>query len=253
VQPSDYRPRVGERVLVGLRVGHPGRTEPYGRNPGHIREFFVRTPQGRWPIAGRPGADPAGVLPVRVPGVHLLGYWSQPNVHEMAPQDFEVYLAAEGLESGLSERERRGEGQRPGREHFVRSAKALLVAGIGTFTGHDALLGLPLELVPISDPQTAATGDRLAVALLFDGLPVPGVLVSAFSARHLDRVQQMRTDAGGSASLLVTESGLWYLRAVHMVRSQEGSTADWTSYWASLSFEVPGAGAVAGQPGGSLE
>jgi hypothetical protein len=110
---------------------------------------------GAFPFAARPDTTRLQTSA----GVHILAYWSQPNAHEMAPGPFESYLEEEGLQGALQERARRGEDDVPGREHFVRCAKSLLlVADGGSPRGHDEVLGLPLEIVPVTNPFTARRG-----------------------------------------------------------------------------------------------
>jgi hypothetical protein len=94
-----------------------------------------------------------------------------------------------------------------------------------------------------------ATSDTLAVCLLFDGKPIPGVLVHAWrqplaselkpaapaSRREVEPAVAVRTDAQGRAVLPIAGGGEWLISAVHMVPSQEAG-ADWESSWASLTF-----------------
>ena len=49
---------------------------------------------------------------------------------------------------------------------------------------------------------------------------------------------QVRSDARGGAALRLSASGIWLIKAVHMVRLENHPKADWESYWASLLFEL---------------
>ncbi len=46
------------------------------------------------------------------------------------------------------------------------------------------------------------------------------------------------TDSDGRATLIMGESGRWYLRTIHMVRLPEDPEAEWESFWSTLTFEV---------------
>ena len=249
IEPSSYRPSVGERVLIGLRIGHPSEAEPYARNPSHIRAFFIRSPRGRFPVRGSSGHDPAGNVRIEEAGVHILAYWSQPNAHEMAPGPFESYLEEEGLQGALQERARRGEDNVPGREHFVRCAKSLLLAADGGSPGgHDEVLGLPLEIVPVTNPFTARPGKPYVARLLYEGKPLTGCQLSATSVEEPRSVQTRHTDERGFVSIDATRSGAWILDAVHIVRAVDESSVEWQSFWASLTFEIPPAAGDEAQP-----
>jgi uncharacterized GH25 family protein len=50
------------------------------------------------------------------------------------------------------------------------------------------------------------------------------------------------TDKTGAAEFKLTKGGVWLVRGVHMRRVTEKEpvpAADWESFWASVSFELP--------------
>jgi len=54
---------------------------------------------------------------------------------------------------------------------------------------------------------------------------------------HHDELTQVRTDAEGKLSVDIAHQGIWYLRTIHLVHSEEeGLTHE--SNWATLTFEV---------------
>jgi uncharacterized GH25 family protein len=46
-----------------------------------------------------------------------------------------------------------------------------------------------------------------------------------------------RTDINGRVRFRLRPAGMWLVKAVHMVPAPGGTNADWTSFWASLTFE----------------
>lgn len=74
--------------------------------------------------------------------------------------------------------------------------------------------------------------------LLYEGKPLPGALVVAIN--HADRLKKLaaRSDKTGRVRLDLP-TGIWLVKAVHMVPAPAGSGADWESLWASLTFERP--------------
>ena len=48
-----------------------------------------------------------------------------------------------------------------------------------------------------------------------------------------------RTDANGRARITVKATGPHRLHAIVMVRCAAPEAADWESFWASLTFEIP--------------
>src|SRR5258705_10253597 len=62
IEPSTFRPAVGDRVTAALRVGQRLAGEPLPRIPALIDRFVVRGDGGvERPVVGRMGADPAGI------------------------------------------------------------------------------------------------------------------------------------------------------------------------------------------------
>ncbi len=74
---------------------------------------------------------------------------------------------------------------------------------------------------------------------LVDGEPVPNQLV--FAGGHgadgaMDEASA-RTDASGHVRFRLGEAGRWYVRFIHMVRTDDADL-DYESKWATLSFEI---------------
>ena len=83
-----------------------------------------------------------------------------------------------------------------------------------------------------------SVGSALSVQLLYLKQPISGVLVSAVSKEHPDESIESRTDVDGRARLILSHSGTWLIKAVHMIRLEDDNKADWESYWASLLFHL---------------
>src|SRR5258706_2800717 len=76
IEPTTFSPAVGEIVGAKLRVGQDLLGDPLPRDPTLINQFVVDDVEGRKPLVGRPGADPAGFLRVSRPGLMVVGYFS---------------------------------------------------------------------------------------------------------------------------------------------------------------------------------
>lgn len=230
IEPSSFRPEPGSRISVRLQVGERLRGEPVPRMPERIERFAVVGPGGEMEVAGMSGADPAGWASPASPGLHWIVYDSNHARVELDGPKFDAYLGEEGLEAVRETR-----AGKPGmvREIYSRCAKSLLAVG-EPGDGFDRVLGLELELVPEKNPYALKAGEALPVRLLHRGKPLAGALVVAISRESRIAV---RSDAEGRAELHLDRSGLWLVKAVHMVPAPAGSSADWESLWASLTFD----------------
>ena len=242
IEPSTFEAPEGAPVALHLRVGQGFRGDPVPRNDAKIERFVVEGPLGEAPVAGRDGADPAGIVRPAVRGAHVVGYRSRSTAIELEAGKFEAYLAEEGLDAVLAARKERGLTQEPGREVYSRCAKTLLRVGLPpreAAPGFDRALGLRLELIPLADPAALAKDAALDVELRHEGKPLEKALVTAMRKNAPDDRVSARTDARGRVSLKVDVAGEWLVKAVHMVPAPADSKADWESLWASLTFEVP--------------
>src|SRR6185295_8811529 len=124
-------------------------------------------------------------------------------------------------------------------ELFSRCAKTLLLSGPLDAGQGDRSLGFPLELVAERNPYAIAAGQDLPVRLTYEGRPLAGALVAAMNQDASSKLTA-RSDKDGRVHFRLPGAGMWMIKAVHMIPAQPGAQADWQSFWASLTFELPG-------------
>ena len=244
MEPSTFSPAAGDIVSVRLRVGQDLLGDPIPRDPALVNQFVFEDASGRKPLVGRDGADPAGFLRVSAPGVVVIGYRSNPSQVELTAEKFNQYLKEEGLEAVAALRARRNETGAKARELFSRCAKSLVLSGLPNDAQGDRTLGFPLELVAERNPYAIRAGQDLPVRLTYQSRPLAGALVVAMNRLNPSEKLTARTDADGRVRLQLRRSGMWLIKAVHMLPAPAGALADWESYWASLTFEFGSPGAA---------
>jgi hypothetical protein len=226
---------MGLRLLVGQdMIG-----DPVPREPDSIERFVVAAGTGQKAVPGREGGDPAGIIKVDVSGLMIIGYQSYARAIELPPEKFTQYLGEEGLDEIRNLMVAPGRAKGMARERFIRCAKTLVSSGTMTPKDADRSLGLALELVAERNPYAAKAGERLPFVLTYGGAPRPGALVIAMNARDPDKRLSARTDRNGRVEFTLPRGGLWLIKAVHMTAAPPGTTADWQSYWASSTFDLP--------------
>ena len=237
IEPMSFSPEPGDIVGVRLRVGQDLLGDPLPRQSSLIKQFLVEDKQGRKPVIGREGANPAGFLRASAPGLLVIGYASNPSKVELPAEKFNQYLQDEGLDSIAALRARRNQTGEKVQEMFSRCAKSLVFSGPSTGAGSDRKLGFTLELVAERNPYAIPSGGEFPVRLTYEGLPLPGALVIAMNKMNPTEKQKVRTDKEGRAVFHLRPGGMWLIKAVHMIPAPSGSNADWASFWASLTFE----------------
>jgi hypothetical protein len=213
------------------------RGDPVPRDPSLLVRFVVVGPGGETPVPGRDYTEPAGVATLQAPGLYVVAYDSRRSPVELAAEKFEGYLRQEGLEEISALRARRGQSGAAVKEVFSRCAKSLVVLPGGSRSGYDRVMGQRLELVPEKDPHALAGGE-LQLRLLYEGKPLAGALVVGLQKDRPARPSG-RSDARGRVRLKLDRPGFWLIKAVHMVPAPKDAGADWESFWASLTFELP--------------
>ena len=237
IDPTTFSPTAGEIIGVRLRVGQDFLGDPLPRDPALINQFVVVDAEGRKPVVGRSGADPAGFVRAAAPGVLVIGYSSHPSPLQQTAEKFNQYLKEEGLEGVAALRASRGQSG-VAREIFSRSAKSLVLSGSTDTSQGDRSLGFTLELVAERNPYTMDAGQDLPIRLTYENRPLAGALVVAINRAHPAQKLTARSGKDGRVRFRLPRGGVWLIKAVHMVEAPAGANAEWASYWASLTFEL---------------
>jgi uncharacterized GH25 family protein len=238
MEPTTFSPNTGQIVGVRLRVGQDLLGDPLPRSSGLVNQFVVVDAEGRKPVVGRDGSDPAGFVRAAMPGILVIGYHSNPSAVELTAEKFNQYLKEEGLEAVAALRARRNETGAVAHEIFSRCAKSLLLSGAPTDAQGDRRLGFPLELVAERNPYAIGAGQDLPVRLTYENRALAGALVVAMNRQNPTDRQSARTDADGRVRFRLRPGGMWLIKAVHMLPAPAGTNAEWASFWASLTFQA---------------
>ncbi|MGB5653065.1 MAG: DUF4198 domain-containing protein, partial [Robiginitalea sp.] len=200
------------------------------------------------------------------PGTWLAGVSTGPRNIEMSGAAFNSYLEHDGIIDMLEWRRENQAMDLPAVEKYSKHVKTIFQVGDKTSEDWKAVLGYPIEFVPLENPYDLHPGHTLAVQLLFRGKPLANELVyvgldtagsenstehsheagEAHEHEHTDSSvddhthtggTQLRTDAQGIAKVFLPTKGIWYLRTIHLVPTEEtGLTHE--SNWATLSFAI---------------
>ena len=242
IETSPVAPPVGAPVLMTLRVGELFSGELVGITAAHAASLHMLSTgqdQDLGPRVPTGSMLPALRLSFTHSGSHVLAYESYPSRVVLEAGKFAAYLHDEGLDAIIRQREAAGTADRPGRERFRRSAKALLRVGGESDGASLRSANQRMDITPVEDPLALAAGDTLRFVLRFDGQPRAGVLVKAWHKQG-GQVTTIRTttDSFGRFEFTLPFTGAWMLSAVHMIPVTDSADVDWDSFWGSLSFDL---------------
>jgi len=235
IAPTEYQPPVNTRTEFNLLVGQNLSGDSIPWIPEWFHDYRVIGPDGAKPVRGIIGDIPAGGFTPDKDAVYVAGYYSLPELAELDAEKFNSYLEAEGLEHALAQRKQNDMLGEPGNEYYSRCAKSLIKSGSGANTSAlSTVIGYPLEIIPLDNPF--GDGNSLRVQLLYQSKPISGLSVFAFNEAFPENVQRINTDQNGIAEIALNQTGVWLIKSVHIFEI-ENPSADWESFWASLTFE----------------
>jgi hypothetical protein len=243
IEPATFLPESVETIPLRLRVGQDLLGDPLPRDSKLINQFIVEDADSRRPAVGRDGGDPAGFVLSLVPGLLVVGYQSNPSPVELTAEKFNQYLKDEGLDTIAALRAKRNESGAKARELFFRCAKSLILSGPANEAQRDRQLGFTLELVAERNPYATPPDQDIPFRLTYENRPLQGALVVAMNKMNPSQKLSARTDANGRVRFRLKPGGMWLVKAVHMIAAPAGAGNEWTSFWASITFDPPAAAA----------
>lgn len=201
-------------------------------------------------------------------GTWVAGVSTRARNIEMSAEDFNGYLEHDGVIDMLAQRRQNNSLDQDAVEKYSKHVKTIFQVGDQISNDWQTVLGYPIEFVPLENPYDLHPGHALRVELLFQGQPLANQLVYADKVTtspaththadgtthshdgaaehsheegtdhsHTEGAIQLRTDVNGILSIPIDAKGIWYLRTIHLVTSDEpGLTHE--SNWATLTFEV---------------
>jgi len=245
IMPSESFPKLPASVEIGMHVTEFFPGEPESWRLDRTREFFMVDDTGRVDLQKTEyrGSPMKAIVPLRSRGTAVFAVTTEPAYIEIPPQHFLDYLNEEGHDHIVKTRRQSGQETQPGKERYTRYVKTVVhAAALPTATAMTTL-GLPIEIVPESQLATLKPGDSLPVKAILGGKPFPNGQICSTYAGHTSEEDTYawcgRLDAGGKAAVPIQAVGWQLIRVNHMQARQDDPKADWESWWASLTFEIP--------------
>src|SRR6267378_63920 len=205
-----------------------------------LADISVVSPSGRTKLAAAsawsPGPDSTSLLSIALgdAGTYVAGASTRPREIALTAEQFNAYLAEDGLPDVLEARRAANELGKGARERYSKYVKALFQVGATRSNGFGVVLGYAAEIVPLENPYAIGRGTSLRVRCLVDGRPVTNQTVLWGGAAP---ERSTRSDSDGVAEVRLDAAGKWYVKFVHMVRARQPGP-DYESKWATLTLEA---------------
>ena len=237
----DIKPTVGNELIVLARQGMDFPNSTNALSTDKFSHRIVIGPDNKRTTAKPAGKrNASGLMQITggKPGTYICAVRTRTKIITLKAPKFNHYLVADGLPHIYSMRAKEGTLDQDEVEQYSKSPKVLLQHGEG---GGDPcqVVGLPLEIVPLTNPFKLKVGNTLGVRVLFQGKPLTNAHLGWAHANEGNEPRgTVRTDKLGQALIPLAQSGLITIRLTHMTRPK-AKDYEWESFWTTLTFALP--------------
>jgi uncharacterized GH25 family protein len=170
-------------------------------------------------------------------GTTMVTFNSANKFIELDSAKFLEYLKEDGLQNAIDYRAEHGETDSAGREYYQRSVKTIFQVGAKQDDTYKINTTLPVDIIPLSHPYSLKNGQSLQVKIFFLKEPLANAAVKIWHKLNgKTEKQEVMSDSSGIIKFPVNPSGNWMVSTVKMIRLKNDSTAQWQSYWGSLTW-----------------
>ena len=242
LQPNKFIYKVGEDINLRLLVGENFEGENWTGNNKSIKSFQLHLNNAMDDLSYQV-TDSIGdslQFSIHEEGTFMITYNSTNKYIELKPEDFLGYLKEDGLQNAIDYRKENGELDSMGREFYQRSVKTLFQVGKATTGMYKKGSDLPLDIIPLTNPYDIKKLDKpqgFTVRILFQKQPLANTLIKVWHRQNNETKKvEITSDEKGEINFPVSPTGSWMVSTVKMIRLPKDSTAQWQSYWGSMTF-----------------
>lgn len=238
IEPEEFRVSADQPIVARTLIGSHFIGEELFNYSEMQRNVDVSLDDASQLITGPEEQSPALQTPPLGQGLHVLRYESTNfQVTYDSYADWVLFL----LEAQRTDLMAQQTDRDDIREVYFRYAKSLVA--VGEVQGQDQFLGMPLELVALTNPYLDDP-DQVHLRVYFRSEPAPDAAVHVFIRDPDGAVSnlRLRTDPQGEVALPTTTPGTYMVNAIQVLpasaRMQAMLGADWQSLWASMTYEI---------------
>ncbi len=239
LQPSRFFARVGESINIQVLVGESFQGERSEGKKNRIVQYKHHTANRTTDLTPALTNDHYGDVSIllETPGTHLFSFANTPKFLTMKADSFLLYLEEDGLDNVIAARKAHNQTNQPSRELYQRCVKTLVQVGPTPNKTFATNTGMPLEIMPVTNPYRQRPGDVAEFRLTFLNQPLTGGLVRYWNrdAQNQLHEEKQRSDTQGRVRFRL-RAGQNMVSVVRMVPNDDTTQADWRSYWGSLTF-----------------
>ncbi len=247
--PHDYIVKTGEHVNIRFQVGENFTGENWKGNNSRIEKIIHHTPDKRKLDISSLLSNQFGdslSLPILSAGTHMITFESTNSFIELEAEKFNSYLLEDGLTNAVDYRREHNETNKPGKEYYKRCTKTIVQCENSIYNNQCTKeTSLPLDIIPRDNPYEhqyypydQEADHRRWFTIRYNKKPLIQKTVKYWykQADGIVKIKEYITNKKGQI-MIELQAGLTMISCVHMERLADDSSADWQSYWGSLTFK----------------
>lgn len=170
-------------------------------------------------------------------GTSLVAFNSTNSFIEIEAAKFNKYLHEDGLDNAIEYRKQNNETDSIGREFYQRCAKTLIQVGNVKDKTFSVTTGMPVDILPLSNPYSLKNKDSISVKILFLNSPLANALVKIWHRENnTTEKTEITSNENGEIKFPIFVTGKWMVSLVKMERLEKDTKAQWQSYWGNLTW-----------------
>jgi uncharacterized GH25 family protein len=237
LQPQKFFFAVGEKAQINFKVGENFSGERWNldhHKVGRLQWYNSAGVTDHLSAVQKEGVNLE--LTLSSEGNQLIVMQSNNAFSSLEGDKFNAYLKEDGLEDIYDLRKKNNALNKQGTEFYSRHAKLLLQVGEKHDDTFKKIVGMPIEIVPESDPYVVKRSESIKFKILWEGKPLFGARVKVWN-RHDGQIaiQNIYSQKDGTIEFPLSNAGSWMVSVVKMVPSKKDG-AEWQSYWGSFVF-----------------
>jgi uncharacterized GH25 family protein len=238
IMPSTFAAKPKEEVRFDVTTGMEFPSPETAVRPARVARSGWRLGKERGDLTEFREGDKSLAVTRGFPQPGFAAVWLElkPRDIELSDEKVAEYLDEIGATEGVRKGWLAQKGRVAWKETYTKHAKT--VVAVGDPAGDESwgtLVGMKLELVPVSSPFAARSGQKHTVQLLLDGKPLPRWPVGLTVKGHKERVFET-SDADGKATFSLRHTGETLIFAVHL--RPDGKAQRWQSDFTTLTLKA---------------
>lgn len=241
IEPESYVVDASDNLVTKLKNGQNFEGISLAFFDRNVARFEVVTGDVRRPVKARMGDNPALDMPAQHTGLTIVLHETTPSfVTYREWEKFQKFADHKDFGDIAARHQANGFGPPPFKERYSRHAKALIAVGDGA--GADRAFGLKTEFVALTNPYAPDFDGTMRVQVFYEGAIRPDAQVEVFDRdpEGAVTVSLHRADSEGMTAIPVTPGHNYLFDAVVLRPAQDSDDAVWETFWAALTFAVPG-------------